>query len=117
MLIKKTLHVAGDRVLLPTLWLPTGFFSRLRGMLGRPVLQLSEGMLFLNCRAIHMFFMRQQLDVVFINSDYVITRTVSRLKPYSWCSDSSASHTLELAAGAVVSLGLKSGQQLKVRDK
>lgn len=117
MLKTKALYRLTDELLVPALWQPIGFFSRLRGLLGRPALHVSQGMLFVNCRAIHMFFMRHSIDVVFVNNDFVITSTVSQLKPCGWCSDAGASHTLELAAGAIASFKLEAGQKLMVRDK
>ncbi|SEH81145.1 hypothetical protein SAMN05660691_01613 [Rheinheimera pacifica] len=117
MLKDKALYRFSDELLLSHLWLPAGFWGRLRGLIGRPALQLSQGMLLANCHAVHMFFMRYRIDVVFIDKDFVITSTVSELAPFSWCSDAGASHTLELAAGAIAYMSLTVGQQLVVRDK
>ncbi len=117
MLKTKALYRLPDELLLSSLWLPTGFFSRLRGLIGRPALHMSQGMLFADCRAIHMFFMRHCIDVVFLDKDFVITSTVSQITPFGWCSDPDANHTLELAAGAVTRLQLQAGQQLIMRNK
>ena len=116
MLISKLLFSGAGELLLSELWIPQGFWSRLRGLVGRPPLLVTQGMLFTRCRAIHMCFMQQSIDVVFVDSNFVITRLVAGIAPFRFTSDSKASHTLELAAGAIASFKLTPGQRLIVRE-
>ena len=116
MLINKLLLNDSGELLLSELWLPQGFWSRLRGLLGRPPLLVSQGMLFTQCRAIHMCFMQQAIDVVFLDNNFVITRLVAGVTPYRFASDTNACHTLELANGAIARFKLAPGQRLIVRE-
>ena len=54
----------GSRVVVAdTVW------KRLKGLLGAPALQPGEGMLLDPCQAIHMYGMKQALDVAFLGGE------------------------------------------------
>jgi hypothetical protein len=80
-----------------TLEVPTTLIMRMRGLLGRSRLALGSGMLLRNCRWIHTFGMRFPIDVVFLNREMRVVRTIHamppwRLSPLVWAAD----QTLEL---------------------
>ena len=62
----------------------------------------TEGLLLPNTNAIHTFFVRFPLDVVFLDRDNKIIKKVENLRPWSFSPIVwRASHTLELPAGSI----------------
>ncbi|MCH1926570.1 DUF192 domain-containing protein [Shewanella sp. C32] len=104
-----------ERALLNRVFLPHSFWQRARGLLGKPPLQIDEGFLFNDCRAIHMFGMRHMLDIVFVDGDLKICKLVPELSPWRMAYCANAEHTLELASGSIGRLELTLGQQLELR--
>lgn len=60
-----------------------GWWSRLRGLLGAPTLEAGEGLVLIPCKAVHMYGMKQSLDVVFVGSDGKVGRDVPGTRPGS----------------------------------
>ncbi len=57
------------------------FWSRFKGLTGRPPLPPGEGLLLRPCNSIHMFFMRFAIDAVFLDRDFNIVKLVRSLAP------------------------------------
>lgn len=89
-----------------------------RGLSGRSGLEPGTGMLFVynNAaeRCMWMKDMKFNIDIVWVGSDYHISKVASNLSPAtyptSYCAE--AQYVIELPAQTAVSYGLKSGQQL-----
>lgn len=92
--------------------LADGFWSRLRGLMLAPPLAPSAGLLLTRCASVHCAFMRQAIDVVYLDADGVVLACVPRLKPWRASAQRGARHTLELAAGAIDRLGIRPGDRL-----
>lgn len=60
-----------------------GFFPRLKGLIGRVCLEEDEGLWMARCKAIHTFGMRFQIDVVFLDKDFIVKKIVKDLRPFS----------------------------------
>lgn len=98
------------------------FFSRLRGLMLAAPLELGHGMLLLGCTSIHTGFMRQTIDVVYLDGFGVITGCVAYLKAWrlshaggvggSVVAGTGPRHTLELAAGSIAELKIVPGDSL-----
>ncbi len=79
-----------------TLW------SRMKGLLGREELGEGEGLVIDPCNAIHTFFMRFPIDVLFVDRGGRIVRTVERLRPFRVTGIVFAAQcVVELPAGVV----------------
>jgi len=77
------------------------YFSRLRGLLGKKSLGAGEGMLLKPCNAIHMMFMRFNIDAVFISKDNKVVYILKNFRKWRFSKIvGNAASTLELAAGA-----------------
>ena len=86
---------AGGRVLVATTHV-----ERMRGLLGRASLPIDHAMLLSPCRAIHTWGMQFAIDVVFLDADNRVTRTVAGVKPWRWvCGRLRTKATLEFSAG------------------
>jgi uncharacterized membrane protein (UPF0127 family) len=86
--------------------------TRMKGLLGRSELPPGEGLLLRPASSIHTFFMRFPIDVVFLDRDLVVRKTVSGLKPWRLASARRARSVLELAAGESERRALAAGQRL-----
>ena len=85
---------------------------RMRGLLGRRELAPGEGMLFRRAGAIHMFFMRIPLDVVFCDADLRVVKVVRGLAPWKTAGAKGATVAIELGAGGAAAVEL--GDQLEL---
>ena len=96
--------------------LADGFLTRLRGLMLAPPLALDAGLLLTRCASVHCAFMRQAIDVLYLDANGAVLKCVPRVKPWrASAADprSGARHTLELAAGAIERLGVKPGDRLE----
>ena len=58
------------------------FFQRTRGLLGRTALNGGEALLIPECGAIHTFFMRFSIDVLFLDKQNRVSKIISCLSPF-----------------------------------
>ena len=77
------------------------FSSRLRGLMLAPPLADHEGLLLTGCSSIHSAFMRQTIDVIYLDRNDRVVRCVQRLRPWSVSMAWAATQVLELAAGSI----------------
>src|SRR5258708_2475024 len=101
-----------DGVLVCTARVAGSFYSRLRGLLGRPQLAAGQGLLLQPEWSVHTFFMRFPIDVVFLDEYLTVLSVVQRLRPFRIASRRGAVATLELAAGEIERLRLAPGETL-----
>ena len=90
----------------------TNFFSRARGLIGRPKLIKNQALWIAPCDSVHTCFMGGPIDVVFIGADEVIIRVDHSLKPWRFAVAMGGLSVLELAAGEARALGLRVGCRL-----
>lgn len=95
--------------------LADSFWTRLLGYMfsARPV--TDDGIYFDPGRSIHTFFMRFNLDVVFLRKDGLVVKILRDLKPWrmTWVYFR-ADHVLELPSGKLP-LEVKEGDKLEVK--
>jgi uncharacterized membrane protein (UPF0127 family) len=88
--------------------------TRNRGLLGRDSLPEGEGLWITPCEAIHMFFMKFAIDVVFLDKNKRVVKIASRLKPWRVAGSFRARSVLELPAGTAERSGTQVGDQLEL---
>ena len=98
------------------------FLSRLRGLMLAAPLRPEQGLLITGCNSVHTCFMRQEIDLVYLDRGGVVTKCVAKLA--LWCVSSCrgrdqdgnrlalASHVLELAAGSIARFNITAGSRL-----
>lgn len=91
-----------------------GFFSRLRGLLGRKGLDKDEGLLLVPCSSIHCFGMRFSIDAIFLDKHYRVVAIHADMKPGTMASHRNARYVLELKAGEAKRHNIDTGEQLNV---
>jgi protein-S-isoprenylcysteine O-methyltransferase Ste14/uncharacterized membrane protein (UPF0127 family) len=90
-------------------------WTRLRGLLGTTGLEPGTGLWINPCRQVHMFGMRYAIDVVFLDRNCRIVELVSDLAPWKVSPKvTQAASVLELPAGTIARLGLRSGGTLVI---
>ena len=95
----------------------TNFFERMRGLLGKQKLNVDEGLLIRPCSSVHTFGMRFTIDVVFLDNELTIVKTVKSLKPWRMAASNASYIVLELAENSINKLKLMTGQQLEWHDE
>jgi uncharacterized membrane protein (UPF0127 family) len=91
----------------------TGFFDRLRGLLGRASLAEGEALWIEPCDGVHTFFMRFPIDVAVLDSDGRVLRCIHALRPWSMTRlHAGARVCVEFAAGTLARSGVRAGDRL-----
>jgi len=83
------------------------FFRRFLGLMGRKRIANGTGLLIAPCNSIHMCFMRFKIDVVYLDKNYRVLKTVENILPWiglSCCFKAWA--VLELPAGEIKRQGI-----------
>ena len=90
-----------------------GFRDRLRGLIGRRFSDSMDGMVFDRCNAIHTFFMRYPIDVIFADEKYHVLKTAPSFPPWRpFLACKKAFYVIELPAGTIESTATEPGDQL-----
>lgn len=77
-------------------------WKRLVGLLNRSHLEPGEGLVLQPGGAIHMFFMRMPIDVIFAAKDGRVLKTAANVKPWRIAlAPRRCRHTIELPVGAI----------------
>ena len=102
------------------------FVKRLIGLMFAAPLKHREGLLLKRCNAVHTFFMRAPIDLLYLDAAGIVTKCVSRVKPWRFSTSrgadskgnrfAAASDTLELAAGSIDRMRLAVGCRLFERN-
>jgi uncharacterized membrane protein (UPF0127 family) len=97
--------------------LADGYFSRLRGLLGRKRLEPSEGLLLTRCASVHTFGMGYPLDLVFLDRSCRVIKCCEGVKPYRTASARAAYYTLELSAGTLRRQKISIDDQISIHQE
>lgn len=90
--------------------------SRRRGLLGRESLPEGEGLWIVPCEAVHCFFMKFTIDVVFLDKKLRVVKVRPSLKPWRIAGCLRAHSVLELPEGVIGATGTRPGDQLEFEE-
>ena len=91
----------------------SSFGARLSGLIGKRFSPALDGMVFDRCNAIHTFFMRYPIDVIFADEKYRVLKTVPAFPPWRpFLACRYAFYVIELPAGTLESTATAVGDQL-----
>jgi len=107
-----TLHTATGAYPL-ALCIAARFTSRLRGLMLAPPLAQNEALLLTRCSSIHSAFMRQTIDVIYLDRSYRVVRCVPMLTPWRISATWGAAQVLELAVGSIARFEILPGDRLQ----
>lgn len=101
-----------ERVALADSW-----WTRLRGMMGRPEPAEDEGLLLDPCRAVHMYWMHYPLDVAFLDPEGRVVAVYHELGPSQRSKrHGEANRALELRAGRLAATQTEVGDLIELRN-
>lgn len=73
-------------------------------------------MLIEQCSSIHTFFMKFPLDVIFVDSGFVVRKIVEDLGPWRLAGALGAAHAVELPAGRLKEVPVAVGDELVIEE-
>ena len=75
--------------------------SRRKGLLGRQSLEEGEGLWIVPCEAVHTFWMRFPIDLIYLDRDHRVVKIRNSVPPWRLSACLRAHSVVELAAGVV----------------
>lgn len=105
-------NLTKDTVLADRAGLATTPEVRNRGLLKHTSLEKGDGLWISPTQAIHMFFMKFALDVVYLDRKLKVVRTVTNLRPWRISACFAAHSVLELPVGIIAESRTERGDQL-----
>lgn len=94
----------------------TTFMQRLVGLLAQNDLDKNSAMYFPNCNNLHTWFMRFNIDIVFVDKEFKVKSLHENVGPFRLKVDMKAYSAIEMSAGAAKAAGIEVGDQLNVVD-
>ena len=104
---------ADGRVLIAEVLRTTNLRERTAGLLALPPLQHGQGLLLDRFGSIHTCFMPYRIDIVFLDRRLMVRKLVGALRPWRSSACWRSSSTLELPAGTIETIGLRTRQSLQ----
>ncbi|MCC7154474.1 MAG: DUF192 domain-containing protein [Bryobacterales bacterium] len=87
---------------------------RRRGLLGRTSLDAGQGLWIVPCEAVHCWFMKFTIDVLFLNKQKVVLKTRPSLRPWRMSACLRAHSVVELPEGMIETTGTSAGDQIEI---
>lgn len=87
--------------------------TRNKGLLGRNGLEPGEGLWITPCEAVHTFFMRFAIDLVYVDRHKQVRKVRSHVTPWRMSACLSAHSIVELPSGTVHATQTKPGDRLE----
>lgn len=92
-------------------------WERMVGLLGTDALAPGRGMVIEECWAVHTFFMKYPIDIVFADRALRVTALRRALPPWRMAASLRAASVIELGAGTLEGLDLAVGETLEFRPQ
>ncbi len=102
-----------DRVLISEVRIAKNFFERFLGLMGKKNITQRDVIVFPNCNSIHTFFMRENIDVIFVSASGIVTSIFYSLRPWKLLlPQKHAAHCIEMPCEESKKLGISEGDSL-----
>ena len=106
---------SGDAVVARDVDVADTFMKRFAGLMGKRV-HSEQGLLLKACHAVHTSFMRDAIDIVFLDAGWRVLDIGHEVGPWRTRVCRGAEMTLELASGRCRRVGVRPGDVLQFRD-
>jgi hypothetical protein len=105
-----------NELILENVSIADSFYSRFKGLMGKKNINVNQGLIIKPCNSIHTFFMKFNIDIVFIDSNNKVVDIYLNLAPRKISKIyKNAKFVIEGKAGSLVKL--KKGDQIKIVKK
>lgn len=112
------INVTNGAVLADFVQVAGNFMTRLKGLIGRTGLKSDEALIIQPCKSVHTCFMSFPIDVIFLNSESYILRTMENMQPYRFSPIVAGSRmVVELPSGRLAATLTGVGHQMKLLMK
>ncbi len=101
-----------NQLLVNKVWLAEKVLQRMQGLLFRRPLELGQAILIRPCSSIHTIGMSYSLDIVFIDAQGIVLKTLKNLRPMKMAFAFNAHATIEFYTGEIERLAIKPGDTL-----
>ena len=88
--------------------------QRRTGLLKHSRLDDGAGLWIIPCEAVHTFFMKFALDLIYIDRRHVVKAVVRGVKPWRFSACFAAHSVIELPTGTIERTGTQKGDQLEL---
>lgn len=88
--------------------------SRRKGLLGRDGLDGGEGLWIVPCEAVHTFWMRFPIDLIYLDRKHRVLKIRSHVRPWRLSACLRAHSVIELPSGTVASTRTMRGDTLEI---
>ena len=105
------------RVVVPDLAVAVESAARKKGLLGRDGLADGSGLVIAPTNAVHTFFMRFPIDILFVTKGGEVVKVRRAVSAWRIAGAFKAYGVIELAAGGAASAGLRVGDRVVVRRR
>ena len=113
----KARNLTTNEIIADKVRIANDFKSRSIGLLNRSSLGAGEGLLIKPCNAIHTFFMKFPIDVLFLDSNGKIVKIVRSLKPWKLCVPVIKGYmTLEIPDNSIDKINVKIGDLIEFEN-
>ena len=112
----RVLNLTRNTVLATCMEVADSAAKRNKGLLGRESLAPGEGLWIRPCEAVHTFWMRFPIDLVYLDRKRRIRKLVSEVPPWRLSGCLTAHSVLELPAGTIRDTRTQRGDTLKFSD-
>lgn len=110
-------NVTTGQIVATNVQIAKGVLSRMVGLLNRSHVEPSEGLWFPSCSTIHTVGMRQEIDVVFLDENHRVVRTLCGVPPNRLAvSCLNAAAVVELGFGALASCDVLIGDTFRLES-
>lgn len=90
------------------------FKERLKGLMGRSVLNHGEALILMPCNCIHTCFMNFPIDIIFIDQEMNVLQVLENMQPFRLSPVVAGSYMVaEFPAGLLAETGTRAGDQLQ----
>jgi len=91
------------------------FFTRSIGLLSKKSLLSNEGLIIKPCCSIHTFFMKFEIDVLFVNKQNEVVALYENVKPWRILPIHQTSHyVIELQSGTITAKNISKGDLIQI---
>jgi uncharacterized protein len=88
--------------------------ERRTGLLKHPCLHADEGLWIVPCSGVHTFFMKFDIDLVYVDRKHRVRKVVSQVRPWRMSLCPLAYSVVELPAGTIERSGTRTGDALAI---